>query len=1634
MNSADLARIIQEGIAAGMLQKSQAAAGFTPNTPFTPEVLSYPLPDRFKYPRVKEYDGTTDPINHLNIYTDIMNLQVAPDAVMCKAFPQTLTNAARDWFSTLEPNSVSSFPDLADKFSAFFASSKRIRKTAASLMQMRQGPSETLRSFMAKFNKERLMIPDLHITAAVSALTYAVRCEAFKMSLSKTPPKSITDLLTRAEKYINMEETMFPKRDAVPVKRPELKRPHESNHRPDPARSKPRQDPPPAPFTRLNTTRSNILMEIKDLKELKWPPRLRDPPEARDKSKYCDFHRDHGHTTDGCFALKREIEALIKRGFLGTYVSEEKRRRDNQNRGKAPEGGNKQPTAGTINVIVGGTASGGDSNSGRKQYARQYQSVSTVDLGAADDITFGSRDLEGVSFPHDDALVITAIIANFEVKRILVDNGSAANVLSHEAFVQMGISSEQLKPVKTPLQGFGGGIVIPEGVVGLPLTLGSEKKKVTHVTTFQVVRAPMAYNAILGRPLLNRIRAIVSTFHLALKFPTEGGIGVVRGSQSVARQCYVTSVREIKTDVMQLYEVEHDLEHRGRLAPVGEMDEVELDAGRKVTIGRDLDPATKTQLVSCLARNLDVFAWSVEDMPGIDPEVAVHRLNVTPGARPVKQRRRQFAPERREAIREEIAKLVKANFIREVHYPDWLANVVLVKKANGKWRVCIDFTDLNKACPKDSYPLPRIDSLVDSTSGHKLYSFLDAFSGYHQILMSEDDQEKTSFMADSAIYCYKVMPFGLKNAGATYQRLVNKIFAHLIGKNIEAYVDDMVVKSKQVGGHIADLEEVFATLRKYRMKLNPTKCMFGVASGKFLGFMITHRGIEANPDKIQALASMQAPTCKKDIQRLAGRVAALNRFVSRAADRCVPFFKILRGNQNFDWNEECSVAFQELKQTLSTPPVLTKPEPGDTLLLYLAVSENAVSGVLVKEAGKVQRPIYYVSKVLLDAETRYTLAEQLALALVVAARKLRQYFQSHPVIVLTNQPLRHILQKPDVSGRLLKWAVELGEFDIEFKPRPAIKAQVLADFIAELTSRPRGPADSVPTKNLETWETFVDGASNSSGSGAGVILTNPSRAVEIQCAFRFDFEATNNEAEYEAVVLALELACNLDIQHIKVFSDSQLVVGQIEGTFEKREEKMSLYCLKVHDLRRRFKDCEIIKIARTDNTKADALSRLMFMGIDGLDRTVHVKIVTEPSITQKSSIMDIDQEPSWVDPIFGYLASGNLPPDPREARSVKTRASRYCIIKGVLFRRSFTLPYLRCLRPTESLQALAEVHEGICGNHQGARALAFKLIRYGYYWPTMKKDASDYVKRCDKCQRFGNLIHTHAEELTSILYAAPFEQWGVDILGPFPLARGQVKFVAVAVEYFTKWVEAEPLAIISEPKLRSFVWKSVVCRFGIPKVLITDNGRQFDNSQFKNFCTNLGIEHRLTSVAHPQSNGLAEVTNRIILQDLKTRIGDAKGSWPEELPAILWTYRTSHKTATGETPFMLAFGVEAVIPVEIGIPTQRVIDPRSEEQTTEHLDLIEEVREQASLRAASYQNKAAKHFNTKVKTRRFRVGDLVLRKAAAAGHPPGKLGPAWEGPYEVIRKVKGGAYSLRDTSGKPLPRPWNADNLKIYYK
>ncbi|KAL2251292.1 UNVERIFIED_CONTAM: Retrovirus-related Pol polyprotein from transposon gypsy [Sesamum indicum] len=324
-----------------------------------------------------------------------------------------------------------------------------------------------------------------------------------------------------------------------------------------------------------------------------------------------------------------------------------------------------------------------------------------------------------------------------------------------------------------------------------------------------------------------------------MKFPTKHGVREVKCDQRAARQCYNLAIKQReavkkekrKEDMSQSEEVKRG--KMERLEQLEEYKEVELITGdfqKTARIGSQMSKEMEMLMIHFLRNNSDMSTLSPSDFKGINPEIIVHRLNVDSQVKPVKQKKRMFGVKRNKIIEEEVNKLLQAGFTREIQYTTWLSNVVIVPKAAGKWRMCTDFTDLNKACPKDPYPLPRIDLLVDSTAGCALFSMMDAYQGYHQIFMAKEDAEKTAFLIEKGVYCYNVMPFGLKNAGATYQRLVNRMFKDQIGSTMEVYVDDMLVKSKQESDHLTHLRTAFSIMRAYRMKLNPANSGFEVTN------------------------------------------------------------------------------------------------------------------------------------------------------------------------------------------------------------------------------------------------------------------------------------------------------------------------------------------------------------------------------------------------------------------------------------------------------------------------------------------------------------------------------------------------------------------------------------------------------------------------------------------------------------------------------------------------------------------------------------------------------------------------------------------------------------------------------------
>ncbi|KAI8529804.1 hypothetical protein RHMOL_Rhmol11G0002100 [Rhododendron molle] len=318
---------------------------------------------------------------------------------------------------------------------------------------------------------------------------------------------------------------------------------------------------------------------------------------------------------------------------------------------------------------------------------------------------------------------------------------------------------------------------------------------------------------------------------------------------------------------------------------------------------------------------------------------------------------------------------------------------------------------------------------------------------------------------------------------------------------------------------------------------------------------------------------------------------------------------------------------------------------------------------------------------------------------------------------------------------------------------------------------------------------------------------------------------------------------------------------------------MLKYLEKVKAQISKLQSFSIVRIPREENIEADYLAKLATAKEDTIPRNTPVRYLELPSIFAPNiQVQAIDYISSWTSPIVEYITNGILPDNKEKARQLKIRATKYLMMGDVLYRRSFSLPYLRCLTTAESIRAMEEVHQGVCGDHQGGRMLAYKLLRLGYYWPSMQKDCNSMVQKCEKCQRFANIIHRPPIALTPMKGPWPIAQWGIDLIGPLPMVADQVQHVIIAVDYFTKWVEAKALATITAEVTIDFLWKLIISRFGLPRVIVTDHGKQFDNVQFKTYYISKGIHVHYASKAHPKANSQVEVTNPTIKKGIKKRL------------------------------------------------------------------------------------------------------------------------------------------------------------------
>ena len=367
---------------------------------------------------------------------------------------------------------------------------------------------------------------------------------------------------------------------------------------------------------------------------------------------------------------------------------------------------------------------------------------------------------------------------------------------------------------------------------------------------------------------------------------------------------------------------------------------------------------------------------------------------------------------------------------------------------------------------------------------------------------------------------------------------------------------------------------------------------------------------------------------------------------------------------------------------------------------------------------------------------------------------------------------------------------------------------------------------------------------------------------------------------------------------------------------------MKMYLQQVREFIKKFDKFTLVHILRSRKAQVYSLEKLASSAETSAARDIIWKVLPNPNIN--FMVDTIDRSETWMEPYIKYLQNKALSLDEGQAQTVQKRAEWFELHERTLYKKSYTHPLLKCVSPEEGNYILREIHEGVCGIHQGVRTVISKVLRSGYYWPSLRSDAEALIKRCPQCQYHSKIERKPSNYLSTIQAILPFDKWIIDLLGPYPPAKGQRNFIIVAIDYFTKYVEAEALSSITDKQVCQFMWRNIITRYGIPRVNITDNGRQFVSKNTIGYCDRFNLQIRFSSVSRPQTNGKVESANKEILNGIKKKIDWAKGTWDEELPDILWSSRTTVKEAMGHTPFSLVYGSEAVLPVEIGIPTNRI--------------------------------------------------------------------------------------------------------------
>ena len=876
----------------------------------------------------------------------------------------------------------------------------------------------------------------------------------------------------------------------------------------------------------------------------------------------------------------------------------------------------------------------------------------------------------------------------------------------------------------------------------------------------------------------------------------------------------------------------------------------------------------------------DVFSLEEDDRG----ETSMVEFEIDTGAElPRKQAARRIPYAARQEVAEQLERMQRIGVIKPSKSP-WSSQVVLVRKRDGTLRFCVDYRTLNSLTKPDVFPLPRISDLLDQLGKSKYYTTLDLASGYWQIRVHADSQEKTAFVTHQGLFEFQVMPFGVMNAPAVFQRLMQRVLSGLQFASV--YLDDVIVYSETLEEHVNHLKAIFERLRKANLKLKPEKCKFVCDEVEYLGHIITSAGLKPNERNLIAVREFPVPTNLKHLRQFLGLTSHYRRFIHNYAKIAHPLYALTRKGAQYQWTAQCEVAFETLKDKLLTPPVLAYPDFTKDFVIETDASKQGLGAILSqRQEDNKLHPVAYASRSVSVAEANYAITNLETLAVVWAITHFRYYVYGHNVTIITDHAaVKAVLGIPNLTGQHARWWSKVygsGIRQINIVHRTG-KENQHADALS------RQPVLSAPPDDDDT-------------------------SKEVQIAHISSDEGMNIST----------LLCE-DLENVTNYSDSF------------HEEQLK-------------------------------------------DPTLH--------------------------PIMVYLSEGELPENAELAAKIVMQASLYTMVDKILYYIGQKNSPPRVVVPSDHKQKLIkEYHAGIMSGHFSGPRI-YKAISRQWWWEHMYQDINNYTHNCPQCAIATGVGRKQLPPMKSIPVDHPFQIVGIDIM-ELPLTNNGNKYVIVFQDLFTKWPMVYAVPDQKATRLAKLLVEEIVPMFGVPEALLSDRGTNLMSFLMQDVCKLLGIQKLNTTAHHPQCNGMVERFNRTLKTMLRKHVSKFGMQWDMYLSGILYAYRNTPHSSTGEKPSFLLFGFDCRHPTEAA-----TLPPKSP-NVTEITDYREELvlnLSSARALAAKAISKAQKnqkaHYDRHTTISKLRVGDWILiyfPQDETGKHR--KLSRPWHGPYRIISR------------------------------